>query len=675
MLTTQSPIALPRIHSLYSELPPNSRRAANLPFFVPRALPSPASAPAPASPPCAPSSGSASGAPPFIPRRNSASRRNAISYHPSQSAADDLSVRPSTPIVAPVAPPALLPPTPRQRPALLLASGYTSEPKPISHSPPLVVSLAPARVPRSQREYQAKMVANLLLNRAGRARPMRCARRGSFMRAGYQPSRLSMCTLPSDDNVSEDAASDSEDSRLFSTNFTDLVEPSSLDQGYNTSKVDPTSGVDLPSPDGNLLLPHNSSQIVCLSKDGDILSVPCISMGPPVAWQIRADARSSPQSQKNARGGLAAFPPGWPRRQMRAAATNLAISDRLWNRRNPHGGLMGECPSRTRLERRRRQPDPARAVLAITLLNTYIVIHAPPQYNLLYLRGCHWTPLPAACQRGAQPFQSAYSGCPESADYTLPARQTLHDQGAPENNTTDEPKKRRGPGGAGGKSWFMYRPPFVSEIGWVLFFGLFSGGPGSRLGVSILSQCYARQPDSTRSLGLPAMNPTFSICRSEMLEPDGLGLPTKSLRSHRGQCLRSSVHPGGRVIRPGDGALRQGQSLTIRCRSREKSIPVRLYVFQILYIPLSSIAVVQGQLTNPSFRAYGMGFGTDRPIIPILSANYKSTMPSIMESLVFAPTLQIRRTSLTTLSSPILDQLDLATMVLGGIAPVSLELR
>ncbi|KAI9451995.1 hypothetical protein BJY52DRAFT_1190612 [Lactarius psammicola] len=205
MLTTQSPIALPRIHSLYSELPPNSRRAANLPFFVPRALPSPASAPAPA-PPCAPNSSSA---PPFIPRRNTASRRNAISYHPSPSA-EDLSVRPSSPLVAPVAPPAL-PPTPRHRPALLLASGYTSEPKPISHSPPLVVSLAPARVPRSQREYQAKMVANLLLNRAGRARPMRCARRGSFMRAGYQPSRLSMCTLPGDDNVSEDVASDSED--------------------------------------------------------------------------------------------------------------------------------------------------------------------------------------------------------------------------------------------------------------------------------------------------------------------------------------------------------------------------------------------------------------------------------------------------------------------------------
>lgn len=78
----------------------------------------------------------------------------------------------------------------------------------MSHSPPpLVVSLAPARVPRSQREYQAKMVANLLLNRAGRARPMRCARRGSFIRAGYQPSRLSMCVLSGND---EDASSDSE---------------------------------------------------------------------------------------------------------------------------------------------------------------------------------------------------------------------------------------------------------------------------------------------------------------------------------------------------------------------------------------------------------------------------------------------------------------------------------
>ena len=196
MLTTQSPIALPRIHSLYSELPPNSRRAANLPFFVPRALPAPASAPVPASSPSVPNSD----APPFIPRRNTTSRRNAISYHPPSGPTENASVRPSSPVA----------PTPRPRSALLSTSGYTSEPKPISHSPPLVVSLAPARVPRSQREYQAKMVANLLLNRAGRARPMRCGRRGSFIRAGYQPSRLSMCVLSSDDDVSEDATSDSE---------------------------------------------------------------------------------------------------------------------------------------------------------------------------------------------------------------------------------------------------------------------------------------------------------------------------------------------------------------------------------------------------------------------------------------------------------------------------------
>ncbi len=42
------------------------------------------------------------------------------------------------------------------------------------------------------------MVANLLLNRAGRARPMRCAHRGSFLRAGYQPSRLSVTVLAGD---------------------------------------------------------------------------------------------------------------------------------------------------------------------------------------------------------------------------------------------------------------------------------------------------------------------------------------------------------------------------------------------------------------------------------------------------------------------------------------------
>ena len=74
----------------------------------------------------------------------------------------------------------------------------------MSSPPPLVVSLAPARVPRSQREYQAKMVANLLLHRAGRARPMRCARRGSFLRAGYQPSTLSVSVLAGD--VDEEVA-------------------------------------------------------------------------------------------------------------------------------------------------------------------------------------------------------------------------------------------------------------------------------------------------------------------------------------------------------------------------------------------------------------------------------------------------------------------------------------
>ncbi|KAI0255203.1 hypothetical protein BJV78DRAFT_1178289 [Lactifluus subvellereus] len=186
MLTTQSPIVLPRIHSLYSELPPNSRRAANLPFFAPRALP------ASASTACAPNVGSAPGSPPLFPRRNSIPRRNAISYHPSQPASES----PFTNRRSGSLPPAE-PASPRPRPALLVASGYTSEPKSLSYSP-LVITLAPARVPRSQREYQAKMVASLLLSRGSRARPMRCARRGSFLRAGYQPSTLSVCTVAGD---------------------------------------------------------------------------------------------------------------------------------------------------------------------------------------------------------------------------------------------------------------------------------------------------------------------------------------------------------------------------------------------------------------------------------------------------------------------------------------------
>jgi hypothetical protein len=193
MLTTQSPAVLPRIHSLYSELPPNTRRAANLPFFAPRTVPASTST---SSPLCAPNNNNvvnAPGVPPLIPRRNSIPRRNAISYHPSQSASQS-----QQPL-----PPALLA-SPRPRPAVLVTSGYTPEPRPLVTSPPpLVVSLAPARVPRSQREYQAKMVANLLLNRASRARPMRCARRGSFLRAGYQPSRLSMSVQAGDADVEE----------------------------------------------------------------------------------------------------------------------------------------------------------------------------------------------------------------------------------------------------------------------------------------------------------------------------------------------------------------------------------------------------------------------------------------------------------------------------------------
>jgi len=189
MLTTQSPPALPRIHSLYSELPPNSRRAANLPFFAPRTLPASSSSS------CSPNIGNTSGVPPLFPRRNSIPRRNAISYHPSQPASESPFASQSS--SSRCAPAQLL--SPRPRPAILVTSGYTPEPKLLTTSPPpLIVSLVPARVPRSQKEYQAKMVANLLLNRAGRARPMRCAHRGSFLRAGYQPSRLSTTVLADD---------------------------------------------------------------------------------------------------------------------------------------------------------------------------------------------------------------------------------------------------------------------------------------------------------------------------------------------------------------------------------------------------------------------------------------------------------------------------------------------
>lgn len=189
MLTTQSPSIPPRIHSLYSELPPNSRRAANLPFFAPRPIPVASSSPL-----SAPNT-------PVIPRRNLIPRRNAISYHPSQPISEHPLINPqgqgrtrSVPITVPQLA------SPRPSPAVIL----TADPKPILSSPPLVVSLAPARVPRSQKEYHTKMVANMLLTRAARARPMRCSRRTSFLRAGYQPSGLSASIVAADAHEAEE---------------------------------------------------------------------------------------------------------------------------------------------------------------------------------------------------------------------------------------------------------------------------------------------------------------------------------------------------------------------------------------------------------------------------------------------------------------------------------------
>jgi hypothetical protein len=48
------------------------------------------------------------------------------------------------------------------------------------------------------------MVANMLLTRAARARPMRCSRRTSFLRAGYQPSGLSVTTVAAEAHEEEE---------------------------------------------------------------------------------------------------------------------------------------------------------------------------------------------------------------------------------------------------------------------------------------------------------------------------------------------------------------------------------------------------------------------------------------------------------------------------------------
>ncbi|KAI0062176.1 hypothetical protein BV25DRAFT_1838661 [Artomyces pyxidatus] len=192
MLSTQAPTAIPRIHVLYTDLPATSRRAANIPFLAARA--------APVSTSCTPMKSTTPHYPPMPTRRTPPPppRRNAISYHPSQPScenpfADPATSRQSLDLFSPRQP------LPRSR-ATLISSG----PIPMSYSQSLFGP--PPRVVRSQRDYPAKIVANMLLNRSGRARPMRgCTRRGSGQ-AGYVRSGLSVCVLSDAELEAEDGS-------------------------------------------------------------------------------------------------------------------------------------------------------------------------------------------------------------------------------------------------------------------------------------------------------------------------------------------------------------------------------------------------------------------------------------------------------------------------------------
>ncbi|KAI0038432.1 hypothetical protein FA95DRAFT_1613395 [Auriscalpium vulgare] len=113
-------------------------------------------------------------------------RRSTVSYHPSQPASENPSAKQSRCSV-----PSAPRPTsrPRSRAVLILPEHLTK--------PPSVAYYAQlsARPPPPPRDCPAKVVASMLLNRSGRARPTRDGRRppGARVACGYVRSGLSTC--------------------------------------------------------------------------------------------------------------------------------------------------------------------------------------------------------------------------------------------------------------------------------------------------------------------------------------------------------------------------------------------------------------------------------------------------------------------------------------------------
>jgi hypothetical protein len=221
MISTQRPVPAPHMHAIYTNLPATSRRANNVPFLVRAAPPPPAYFP----PALAAVSGAGS-----TPRSRTRPppRRNAISYHPSQPYSENPFSDPRPPrrtsppasalpppafvptLKASAASPAALPPSPRPRRATLVSAGHISNASlsaPLRYVPPVVPqsSLNGLNLSYSAAANEpARLVANMLLNRAGRSKPARpspnrCSRSASPSLSTYIPSRLSTCVLGSDD--------------------------------------------------------------------------------------------------------------------------------------------------------------------------------------------------------------------------------------------------------------------------------------------------------------------------------------------------------------------------------------------------------------------------------------------------------------------------------------------
>ncbi|KAH8992223.1 hypothetical protein EDB92DRAFT_1816062 [Lactarius akahatsu] len=221
-------------------------------------------------------------------------------------------------------------------------------------------------------------------------------------------------------------------------------------------------------------LRSSSCHAASLSKDGDILSV-----------HVQYELRRMADMNRRMIVAVAEEWRGWQlppwvaaTTQSRAAATNLAISDWLWNRPNPTLWRKG----------------PTRCSWEVTRIYYIAVRSTPVQLTVIFQR----LSLDAAGS-GVPAWRTAIPGCSESAGYNFPARPAaLHNQRGvstvgPRNagekyDRRAEKAKRTGEAGARPvRARPMYQganycrhPSGLEDALHTRLFGLFSGSSGNR---------------------------------------------------------------------------------------------------------------------------------------------------------------------------------------------------